>query len=195
MTRGEGIRQQSKQGEQSQQQRGSVSNGVVGPLALGFNAQIFADVAKGGFHLPAADEKSQYLFRGKVEITGQQDLWVEFTGDIADEAKTNVNTAQAKMEPEGVASGNVQFMKPMVIPGQANPLPERGRIIDELLGRGQPCAFFARTAFARIRWGWHIQGRIQRQAGNDRYTLLETGTRSQEIQRRIRAIGHDNQIP
>jgi hypothetical protein len=53
---------------------------------------MFADMAKGGFHLPTAHKESQDLVRRERQVSRQQGLRVEFTSDITDENKTNGNT-------------------------------------------------------------------------------------------------------
>src|SRR5215218_1139320 len=118
MTGQEGIRQQSDQRKQAQQKRCGTGNRLVRPLTLRFDAQMLTNMAKGRFHLPAAYEESQDLVRTERQVGRQQHLRVEFIGDIADKDKPKVNAGQTKMEPKGGASGNVQFMRSMVVPRQ-----------------------------------------------------------------------------
>src|SRR5437868_1847482 len=135
------IRQQGYQGKQAQQDGRGTSDGFVGPLALGFDAQMLSDVAKGGFHLPAAHEAGQNEGRDEGQGGGQQSLWVEFASDIADDDEANRNRWQASVIPNRCASGNVQLTRLVVVPGQGQASPERIGSVDKLLRGRQASAF------------------------------------------------------
>ena len=50
--------------EQAEQNGAGASNGQVGPLPLGFEADMGADLLEGHFDLPALDKPSQNLIGG-----------------------------------------------------------------------------------------------------------------------------------
>src|SRR5438093_26399 len=107
-------------------------------------------MAKGRFHLPATHEESQDLLRGQRQVSGQQGLWVEFASAIANQHPANGHARQASVIPDSGESGNIQFMRPMVVPGQGQPLPEGVSVVDVLLWGGQAPTFLTRTTLGRI---------------------------------------------
>src|SRR5258706_16395755 len=79
------MSQNRDEGKQTQQGRRGAGNSLVGPLALGFHAQMFTGMAKGGFHLPAALKENEDVKRVHARVGGQERLRVEFASHIPNE--------------------------------------------------------------------------------------------------------------
>ena len=65
------MSQNRDEGKQAQQGGRGTGNGFVGPLTLGFQAEMFTGVAKGGLHLPAALEENKDVEWVKRRVGGQ----------------------------------------------------------------------------------------------------------------------------
>jgi hypothetical protein len=70
------VRPERDNGEQAEQNRGGAEDRLVGPLALGFDAEMSAHFLKGDFELPTTDEPGEYVARMSVEIGCQKCLSV-----------------------------------------------------------------------------------------------------------------------
>src|SRR6266436_2518572 len=75
---GEVVCPERDDGEQSEQSRSGAKDRLVGPLALGFDAEMSAHFLEGDFDLPETDEPREYVTRMSVEIGCQECLRIEF---------------------------------------------------------------------------------------------------------------------
>ena len=71
---GEVVRPESNQREQAKQRRGGAHDREVGPLPLGFDAEMGTSFLKGDFQLPARDEPLEDIDGGSVEIGAEEGL-------------------------------------------------------------------------------------------------------------------------
>src|SRR5579863_5985413 len=118
------VRQEGDERKQTHQDRRSAGNGPIRPLALSFDAQVFSDMAKGGFHLPTALEEDQDGERVKGGVGGEQGLRLEFASDIPKEDKANGDRLLTRVIPDGLMGAKFNIAQLMVIPdkGQAAPM-------------------------------------------------------------------------
>src|SRR6516165_7476466 len=75
---GEFVRTKRDNGEQPQQGWCGAQDCLVGPLTLGFDAEMRADFLEGNFDLPAAHEPGENVAWSRVEIGGEKGLRFEF---------------------------------------------------------------------------------------------------------------------
>ena len=61
-------------GEQAEQGRRGAGDGLVGPLALGLNAEVAADLGERDLDAPATNEPAQDVERLGLEIGAQEGL-------------------------------------------------------------------------------------------------------------------------
>src|SRR5258706_6223821 len=94
------MSQNRDEGKQTQQGRRGAGNSLVGPLALGFHAQMFTGMAKGGFHLPAALKENEDVKRVQARVGGQERLRVEFASHITDEDEADRHRRLPRMMPK-----------------------------------------------------------------------------------------------
>src|SRR5215472_4427982 len=87
-------------GEQGEESRGGAPDGVVGPLTLGLDAEMSADLLKGDLDLPAADEPGKNVVGMRIEVGGQERLRGEFAARIADEKPADRNWRNAAAIPQ-----------------------------------------------------------------------------------------------
>ena len=73
------------QGEQPEQGWRGPSYSRIGPLALGFDAEVSANFGEGHFRRPAANEPAKDVERVGIEVGAQERLRTEFAFDIADQ--------------------------------------------------------------------------------------------------------------
>ena len=71
------------EGEQTEQRRSGPKDCLVGPLALGFDAEMGTGLLEGDFDLPATDEPGEDIARTGIEIGCQECLRIELAGWIA----------------------------------------------------------------------------------------------------------------
>src|SRR5205814_694004 len=102
MTGQEGMRKQGDERKQAQEGGGGAGNGLDGPLTLGFDAEMFTHMAKGGFHLPTTLEEDQDVERVEGEVGGQQGLSGQFTGHIANENEADRHGQLTRMISDGL---------------------------------------------------------------------------------------------
>ena len=101
------MSQEGNQGKQAQQDGRGTNDGLVRPLPLGFDAQMLAHMAKGGFHLPTLHKEGQDLLRRERHIGRQQGLGVELASHIADQDITDGNARQAKVNDYRLKVGSL----------------------------------------------------------------------------------------
>src|SRR5262245_20250648 len=82
---GEIVGPQRDDGEQGEQGRSGAQDGLVGPLALGLDAEMGANFLESELDLPAADEPSENVVGMSVEVSCQECLRVELAGWITDQ--------------------------------------------------------------------------------------------------------------
>src|SRR5258708_35063812 len=110
------MSQKRAEGKQTQQGRGGAGNGFVGPLTPCFQAEMFAGVAKGGFHLPAALEENEDVERVKSRVGGPQCLRAEFSSDIADKDEAERHRDLPSMIPHGLMGAYFNSAQLVVVP-------------------------------------------------------------------------------
>ena len=71
------------EGEQAEQGGGGAGDGLIGPLALGFDAEVATDLGEGDLHAPAANEPAQDIEWICREIGAQKGLWAELILAVA----------------------------------------------------------------------------------------------------------------
>src|SRR2546430_2053907 len=115
---------------------------------------MFTNMAKGGFHLPAALEEDQAVEGVQGQVGTQQGLGVEFASDIANEDKSNRHGRLPIVKPNRLMRANLNLAQLVVIPDEGQPHPARRWGIDKLLRRWQALAFQTRTTFAAVGRRW-----------------------------------------
>ena len=81
--------------------------GLVGPLALGFDAEMRTGFLKSDFDLPAAHEPGENVAWSRAEIGGEKGLRFEFTFGIADEHPADRQRRDAASIPNCGAAGDL----------------------------------------------------------------------------------------
>ena len=81
------MRPKSDNGEQTEQDRGCAKDRLVGPLALGFDAEMGAGFLEGDLDLPATNEPSEDIAWAGVEIGCQKGLRLELAFGITNESQ------------------------------------------------------------------------------------------------------------
>src|ERR1700681_4286157 len=94
-------------GKQSEQSWRGAQDRLVGPLTLGFDAEMGADFLEGHFDLPAAHEPGENVARTGVEIGGEESLGFEFAFGVADEQPADPHRRHAAAIPDGGAAGDL----------------------------------------------------------------------------------------
>ena len=83
-------------------------------MSLSFNSQMASDLGKRDFSRPAANEPAEDIERVCVEISAQECLRLEFSGDVADQHVTDGHHA-AGMMPDGGGGDDVdQALAPAI---------------------------------------------------------------------------------
>ncbi len=135
---GEVVRPESNQREQAKQRRGGAHDREVGPLPLGFDAQMGTSFLKGDFHLPARDEPLEDIDGGGVEIGAEEGLRWEFTARIAHQQPANGHWGQAATVPNGGTGGDLNDTIGAAVPeSDGVALPNRAGIVQHLRQGGQ----------------------------------------------------------
>lgn len=91
---------QCDDGEQGEESRGGAQDGVVGPLTLGLDSDVGADLRKSHLDLPAADEPAKNVMRMRIEVGRQECLRAEFAARIADEKPADRDWRNAAAIPQ-----------------------------------------------------------------------------------------------
>jgi len=79
------VRPECDDGEHAEQDRRGAQDCLIGPLALGFDAEMSAGFLEGDFDLPTADEPGKDVARTGVKIGCQKGLRLELASGIADQ--------------------------------------------------------------------------------------------------------------
>src|SRR5258706_8312882 len=154
------MSQNRDEGKQTQQGRRGAGNSVVGRLALGFHAQMFTGMAKGGFHLPAALKENEDVKRVQARVGGQERLRVEFASHITDEDEADRHRRLPGMIPKRLVGTDFNIAQVVGVPDkkQAGPTGRLG--IDKLFWGGEGLGLSTGTTKAEIGRGWFIQSGI-----------------------------------
>jgi hypothetical protein len=112
------------------------ADGVVGPLTLGLDAKVGADLLKSHLDLPATDEPGKNVMGMGIEIGRQERLRVEFAARIADEKPADRNWRNAAAIPQRGAAGDlddaigsaVPQADPVALPGDFAILEDGGKL-------------------------------------------------------------------
>jgi hypothetical protein len=118
---GEIIGPQRDDREQGEESRGCAQDGVVGPLTLGLDAKVSADLLKSHLDLPATDEPGKNVMGMRIEVGRQECLRVEFAARIADEKPADRNWRNAAAIPQRGAACDLNDAIGPAIP-QADPV-------------------------------------------------------------------------
>ena len=94
-------------GEEAERRRGGAKDCEIGPLALGFDAEMGAGFLEGDLELPARDEPLEDIDGSGVEIGTEEGLWLELAERIADQQPSNGQPGQAGVVPDGSAGGDL----------------------------------------------------------------------------------------
>jgi hypothetical protein len=114
------VRPERDDGEQAEQNWRGPKNCLVGPLALGFDAEMGADFLEGDLDLPAADEPVEDVARISVAVGCQEGLRVEFAGGIADEKPADRHWRHAAMIPQRSAGCDLDDAVGSAVPDLKN---------------------------------------------------------------------------
>lgn len=136
----EGMSKHGNERKQAQESGCGTRNGLIRPLALGFDAEMLTDMAQGGFHLPTALEEDQDVERVKAWVSGQERLRVKLARHIADESEANRHRGLSGMIPHGLMGAYLNVAQLVVIPDDGPTHPAGAWVIDKLLGRWQTLA-------------------------------------------------------
>jgi hypothetical protein len=169
------VRPQGDDGEQAEQNWRGSKNCFVGPLALGFNAEVGADFLEGNLDLPAADEPAEDIARMSVEIGRQEGLRVEFTGGIANEKPSDRHWRRAAAIPQCSAGRDLDHAIGSTVP-LTDPVARPGDIAILENGRELFLGFASdRTAAGTLTlWRREVeQIGIKPQAGDDANMLAD----------------------
>src|SRR5712691_8020488 len=104
---GELMRAKGDNGKQSQQGWCGAQDRLVGPLTLGFDAEMRADFLEGNLDLPAAHEPGENVARTGVEVGSEEGLRFEFAFGIADEQPADRHRRHAAAIPDRGAGGDL----------------------------------------------------------------------------------------
>src|SRR3954451_2128490 len=103
------------EGEQAEQGGGGASDGLIGPLALGFDAEVAADLGEGDLGAPAASKPAQDIEWIGGEIGAQEGLRAELALAVAHQHVADRNVV-AGMRPDGGAADDLNLALCAAIP-------------------------------------------------------------------------------
>ena len=157
--------------------RAGVVRRMVGPLALGLDAEMGTHFLECDFDLPSADEPGEDVLRFGVEIGCKECLRVELAGRIANQKPADRDRRKAAMIPDGSAGCDfheaigsaVPQTDPTAFPRDFAILEKCGKLFVGLSFDGRPAAAlgFWRREFEQVG--------IQSQARNDADMLADGG--------------------
>ena len=88
------MRPEGDERAQAEQRRGGTQDREVGPLSLGFDAEMGAGVLEGDLKLPAGDEPLEDIDGSGVAIGTEEGLGLKFAQRIADQQPSNRHWGQ-----------------------------------------------------------------------------------------------------
>src|SRR3954451_17006540 len=141
------------EGEQAEQGRGGASDSLIGPLALGLDAEVAADLGEGDLHAPAANEPAQDIEWIGGEIGAQEGLRAELILAVAHQHVADRNVV-AGMRPDGRAADDLDLRLCAAIPAcNLQTTPARAAARQLLRQARQAATEDARTADPRLALG------------------------------------------
>src|SRR5882757_5998099 len=190
---GEVVGPHSDDGEQAEQDRSGAQDGFVGPLTLGFDAEMGASFLEGDFDLPTADEPGEDVAWLSVEVCGEEGLRLELALGIADEKPSDRHRGHAAAIPDGRSAGDldeavgatIPEADTVALPSDFGIFEDSGELFEGLAFDGRPAA-----AFALLRWEVEEIG-IEPQAGDDTDVAADSG---EELDCREGAVGDQDNI-
>src|SRR4029078_10327381 len=103
------------EGEQAQQGGGGAGDGLIGPLALGLDAEVSAYLGEGNLGAPATNEPAQDVERIGREVGAQKRLRAELILAVAHQHIAD-RGVMAGMRPDGVAADDLDLALCAAIP-------------------------------------------------------------------------------
>src|SRR5690242_21824773 len=110
-----------EKGEQAEQGGGGSRDGLIGPLALGLDAEMATDLGEGDLGAPAASKPAQDIERIGGEIGAQEGLRAELALAVAHQHVADRDVV-AGMRPDGGAADDLDRALGAAIPA-CNPQP------------------------------------------------------------------------
>src|SRR4051794_7414105 len=106
----EAVGQQGHDREQAEQAGRGAGDGLVGPLPLGFDAEVVAGFSERDLYLPTLCEPAEDLQRLLRGVGTEQGLWVEAPAGVTQQHPTDRHHRQAAMAPEGGLGADLHHM-------------------------------------------------------------------------------------
>src|SRR4051794_37945652 len=103
------------EGEQAEQGGGGAGDGLIGPLALGLDAEVATDLGEGNLGAPATNEPAQDVERIGGEIGAQKRLRAELILAVAHQHIAD-RDVMAGMRPDGGAADDLDLALGAAIP-------------------------------------------------------------------------------
>src|SRR5690349_14664323 len=103
------------EGEQAEQGGGGAGDGLIGPLALGLDAEVATDLGEGDFGAPAASKPAQDIERIGRGIGAQEGLRAELILAVAHQHVADWDVV-AGMRPDGGAADDLDLALGATIP-------------------------------------------------------------------------------
>jgi hypothetical protein len=149
------------------------------------------------FYLPTRDEPGNDLCRLVGLIRRKQSLWSKLALGITNEHLAHYNRWQPPMVPHGRSGGHLDRACQSCIPRNGERLPGCFGSKQAIGQSGLTCSFQAGSSLGLCcaLGSWVIQSRIQPQARHHRDRLTQGYRTPLQLQHRITAIGHYDQIP
>jgi hypothetical protein len=125
-------------------------DGQVGPLALGFDAQVGSALLKSRFQAPAFHKPSHDLLGAQPLVCRKQRFWGPLPLGITSEDPAHRPRVKASAIPQGSSRTDLQGAFSLPIPVQGKALPRRLRIRQDLwrrwpMTRGRPMVCASRS--------------------------------------------------
>src|SRR6266566_7172364 len=163
------MRPEGDYGEQAEQNRCSSNDCFIGPLALGFDAEMSSNFLEGDFDLPTANEPSEDVARIGVEVSCQEGLRLELAGWVTHQEPADRHGRHAAAIPQRGAGGDlddavgsaVPETDPVSLPGDVAILEDGEELFVALALDRRPA-----PTFALLRREVEQTG-IEAQAGDD----------------------------
>src|SRR4051794_34587502 len=109
------ISPERDEGEQAEQGGGGAGDSLIGPLALGFDAEVATDLGEGNLHAPAASKPAQDIERIGREIGAQEGLRAELILAIAHQHVADRDVVSG-MRLDGAAADDLDLALCAAIP-------------------------------------------------------------------------------
>src|SRR5215210_2640025 len=184
------ISPERDKGEQAEQGGGGASDSLIGPLALGFDAEVATDLGEGDLHAPAANEPAQDIERIGCEIGAQEGLRAKLILAVAHQHIAD-RDVMAGMRPDGGAADNLDLARGAAIPAcNLQALPACAAARQLLRQVRQTATNDARTADPRSVLGRRLeQAGIQAQPSDDTEPVPDS---VEQVDDGVAAIGNDD---